>query len=169
MPFDVLPIYDTTLSETGCCTLIDPTEWDGLEVRFDNKLFVRAQTHVVFHVPVDMGRVFGRVQEHLEAAGAYDPKGFLVLSRDLGAWTSEHYFSATKDVPGEEMVRLSGTFATKVFDGPYQDAKQFYAEMQEIAASRGKPDGAIYFFYTLCPKCGEHYGHNYMVGFAEIG
>lgn len=169
MPFDSLPIYDTAKSETGCCTLIDPKEWDGLEIRFDDKLFVLARTHAVFHVPIDMGRVFARVQEHLETAGAYDPKEFLVLSRDLGAWTSEHYFAATKEVEGEDMVRLSGTYVTKVFDGPYQEAKEYHKVMQEIAAEHGKPDGAVFFFYTLCPKCGEHYGHNYMVGFAEIG
>ena len=32
----------------------------------------------------------------------------------------------------------------------------------------GKPDGEVYFYYTTCPKCAKHYGHNYVVGFAEI-
>lgn len=168
MPFDSLPVYDSAKSETGCCTLIDPKDWDGLELRFDEKLFVRAHTHAVFHVPIDMGRVFSRVQEHLEAAGAFDPKGFLVLSRDLGAWTSEHYFAATQDVPGEEMVRLTGTFVTKVFDGPFPEAKHWHEELQALSAARGMSGGAVFFFYTLCPKCGEHYGHNYVVGFAQV-
>lgn len=168
MPFDKLPVYDTAKSETDCCTLIDPKEWDGLEVVFDNKLFVLARTHAVFHVPVDMGRVFSRVQAHLEAADAYDPEGFLVLSRDLGAWTSEHFFAATRDVPDEEMVRLSGTFVTRVFDGPYSEGKRWYDEMKALAKARGNPDGEVYFFYTACPSCAEHYGHNYQIAFAQI-
>jgi len=168
MPYDILPITDMSDTETGCCPRFDPAAWDGLEVRFENKLFVRAVTHAIFHVPVDMGRVFPRVHSHLEAAGAYDPNEFLVLSRDLGAWTSEHYFAACKDVPDEEMVRLSGAFVTRVFDGPYSRMGDWYEEMKELAAERGKTDGNIYFYYTTCPKCAKHYGHNYVVGFAEI-
>jgi len=168
MPYDSVPFYDLNDTETGCCPRFHPENWDGLELNFDEKLFVRARTHAVFHVPVDMGRVFQRVQEHLEAAGAFDPNGFVVLSKDLGSWTSEHYFAAAKEVPGEEMVRLSGTYATKVFDGPYSAAKQWYDEMKALGADRGKPDGEVLFFYTTCPKCAEHYGHNYVVGFAEV-
>ena len=168
MPFDQFPIYDMTDNETGCCPRFHPETWDGLELRFDNKLFVRAQTHAVFHVPIDMGRVFQRVQEHLEAAGAFNPEGFLVLSKDLGAWTSEHFFAASKEVPDEEMVHLTGTYVTKVFDGPFPEAKSWYDEMKAVSAGRGKPDGEVYFFYTTCPKCAKHYGHNYVVGFAEV-
>lgn len=168
MPFDRLPVYDTAKSETDCCTLIDPREWDGLELEFDDKLFILARTHAVFHVPVDMGRVFQRVQEHLENAGAYDAAGFLVLSRDLGSWTSEHYFAAAKEVPGEEMVRMNGHYVTKVFDGPYAETKTWHTEMKELARARGKEDGEVLFFYTACPACADHYGHNYVVGFAEI-
>jgi hypothetical protein len=168
MPYDSVPFYNMADNETGCCPRFDATNWDGLELHFDNKLFVRAQTHSVFHMPIDMGRVFPRVQEHLQAADAFDPNDFLVLSKDLSAWNSEHYFAAARDVPGEDMARLSGTYVTKVFDGPFSDAKHWYDEMKAISAERGKLDGEVYFFYTTCPKCAKHYGHNYVVGFAEV-
>ncbi len=168
MPYDSVPFYDLSDNETGCCPQFHAENWDGLELNFNDKLFVLARTHAVFHVPVDMGRVFQRVQEHLEAADAFDPSDFMVLSKDLGAWTSEHYFAAAKEVPGEEMVRLTGTYVTKVFDGPYSQAKQWYDEMKALAAKRGKRDGEVFFYYTTCPKCAEHYGHNYVVGFAEV-
>lgn len=168
MPFDHVPFYDMADNETGCCPRFHPENWEGLRLHFDNKLFVRAVTHAVFHVPLDMGRVFQRVQEHLDAVGAFDPADFMVLSKDLGAWTSEHFFAAAKPVPGEDMVHLSGDFATRVFDGPYQEAKGWYDEMKALSADHGKPDGEVYFFYTSCPKCAEHYGHNYVVGFAEV-
>ena len=125
-------------------------------------------THAVFHVPIDIGRVFPRVQEHLEAAKAFDPEDFFILSKDLSAWTSEHFFAASADVPGEEMVRLSGKYRTRVFVGPYADAKRWYEEMKTISAAHGKPEGEVNFDYTTCPKCAKHYGHNYVVGFAEI-
>jgi Bacterial hydrolase len=168
MPYDSVPFYDMSDNETGCCPRFNAKGWDGLELHFDNKLFVHARTHAVFHVPIDMGKVFPRVQAHLEAANAFDPDNFFILSKDLGAWTSEHFFTASRDVAGEEMVRLSGDYVTKVFDGPYADAKQWYDEMKAISAARGKPDGEVYFYYTTCPKCAKHYGHNYIVGFAEV-
>jgi hypothetical protein len=168
MPYDQVPFYDMSDNETGCCPRFHAENWDGLTLHFDNKLFVRAVTHAVFHVPIDMGRVFQRVQEHLEAAGAFSPQDFMVLSRDLGAWTSEHFFAAAKEVPGEDMVRLSGDYRTKVFDGPYAEARHWYDEMKAISREAGKADGEVYFFYTTCPKCAEHYGHNYVVGFAEV-
>jgi len=168
MPYDNVPFYDMADNETGCCPRFHPENWDGLTLHFDNKLFVRAVTHAVFHVPIDMGRVFPRVQAHLEAAGAFDANDFFILSKDLGAWVSEHYFTAAKEVPDEQMVRLTGDYATKVFDGPYSEARQWYDEMKKISADHGKPDGEVFFFYTTCPKCAEHYGHNYVVGFAEV-
>ena len=168
MPFDQCPVYDMSDNETGCCPRFHAEPWDGLELRFDGKLFVRATTHAVFHIPVDMGPVFTRVQSHLEAADAFDPDGFMVLSKDLGNWRSEHFFAASKEVPDEEMVRLTGTYVSKVFEGAYSQARQWYDEMREIARARGKEDGEIYFFYTTCPKCAKHYGKNYVVGFAEV-
>lgn len=168
MPYDSLPFYDLTDNETGCCPRFDPTGWDGLELTFENKLFVRAVTHAIFHVPIDMGRVFPRVQAHLEAADAFDPADFFILSRDLGAWKSEHLFAAGAVVPDEEMVRLSGRYLTRVFEGPYEKAKDWYDEMKAEAVARGKPAGEVWFYYTTCPKCAKHYGHNYIVGFAEL-
>ncbi|GKY86622.1 hydrolase [Sinisalibacter aestuarii] len=167
MPYDSVPFYDMNDNETGCCPRFNPKDWDGLELHFDNKLFVRAVTHAVFHVPIDMGKVFQRVQDHLEAVNAFDPNDFFILSKDLGAWTSEHFFTASREVPGEDMVRLSGDYVTKVFDGPYSEAKDWYDQMKALAAARGNPDGEVYFYYTTCPKCAQHYGHNYVVGFAQ--
>lgn len=168
MPYDSVPFNDLTDNETGCCPRFDAAGWDGLDLNFDNKLFVRAITHAVFHVPIDMGRVYPRVQAHLEAANAFDPNDCLVLSKNLGAWTSEHFFAAARDVPDVDMVRMSGHFRTKVFDGPYAEARHWFDEMKAIAAAHGKPDGEVYSYYTTCPKCATHYGHNYVVGLAEI-
>jgi hypothetical protein len=72
------------------------------------------------------------------------------------------------DVPGEEMVELSGDFVTKVFEGPYHEAEQWHEEMERLVRARGKAPGRVFFFYTTCPKCAAAYGKNYVVGVAEI-
>jgi hypothetical protein len=97
-----------------------------------------------------------------------DPEQVIVLSRDLSAFKGEHLFAVTKDVPEEEMTRLSGDYVTKVFEGPYSDAKDWYGELKALSASRGKADGKVWFFYTTCPKCAKAYGRNYVVGLAEV-
>lgn len=168
METNKLPHYDMSDNPTGCCPRFKPEGWDGVELHFEDKSFVRAETKSVMHVPVNMGKVFSRVQEHVEAAGGFDPDDTIVLSRDLSSWKSEHLFAASKPVPDEEMVTLSGDFVTKVFEGPYKEAKDWYDEMKQLAAERGKTDGEVWFFYTTCPKCAKVYGKNYVVGLAEV-
>ena len=147
---------------------IDPEGWDGQELHFEDKPFVRATTRSVMHVPLDMGKVFQRVQTHLENAGAFDPEDVIVLSRDLSAWQAEHLFAAARNVHGEEMTTLSGDFVTRVFEGPYRDAKDWDAEMRDAVRARGATPDDVYFFYTTCPKCAKAYGRNHVVGVARV-
>jgi len=120
------------------------------------------------HVPLNMGRVFSRVQGHIEDAEAYDPDNYIVLSRELSAWKAEHLFSISKPVLREEAVTLTGDFITKVFEGPYREAKAWYEEMKDIAHTKGSTSDEVYFFYTTCPKCAKAYGKNYIIGVARI-
>ena len=106
--------------------------------------------------------------EAIEAANAVDTEQVIVMSIDPSAWRAEHYFAVTRDVPGQEMVRLSGNYMTKVFEGPYKNAPQWEKEMQAYVRSKGKQPGKVYFFYTTCPKCAKAYGKNYVIGIAEV-
>lgn len=115
-----------------------------------------------------MGRVFSRVQKHMEDAGAIDESDTIVLSRDTSAFAGEHLFAVSKAVPEEEMTTLSGDFVTKVFEGPYQEARHWHEDMAELVRARGVEPKSIWFFYTTCPKCAKAYGKNYVVGVAEV-
>ncbi|MDD4358922.1 MAG: hypothetical protein PHY30_03860 [Candidatus Pacebacteria bacterium] len=92
----------------------------------------------------------------------------MCLVYDPSAWKSEYYISVNKEVLGVENVRLSGTFLTKVFDGPYNDVPKWIKGMDEYLKNKGKQAKKYYFYYTTCPKCAKIYGHNYVVAFAEI-
>ena len=120
MQTNALPHYDMSVNTTGCCPKFNPEGWDAQELHFRDKPFVRAKTHSLMHMPVDMGSVFSRVQKHMEAAGAIDESDTIVLSRDTSSFAGEHLFAVPKAVPEEEMTTLSGDFVTKVFEGPYQ-------------------------------------------------
>jgi hypothetical protein len=90
------------------------------------------------HVPLNMGRVFERVQSKMVDAGAYDPDNCIVLSRDLSPWEAEHLFAVSKAVPDEEAVTLTGDFITKVFEGAYRNAKDWHAEMSTAVQNPAK-------------------------------
>ena len=102
MDTNALPRYDDSDNPTGCCPKFNPDGWDGRELHFENKDFIRATTVSAMHVPLNMGKVFTRVQEHIEENGAYDPENCIVLSRELSPWQAEHLFSISNPVPEEE-------------------------------------------------------------------
>ncbi|WP_375551115.1 hydrolase [Rhodophyticola porphyridii] len=167
MKTNTVPHYDDSINTTGCCAKFNPDGWDRQELHFRDKPFLRATTRSAMHVPLNMGQVFTRVGTRMAENGAVDLDNWLILSRDLSAWQSEHLFSTDKDIPDEEMTTLSGDFITKVFEGPYNKAKDWHEQMQELVRADGKVPGRVFFFYTTCPRCAKAYGQNYIVGIAE--
>lgn len=163
-----LPHYDDSVNTTGCCPKFNPDGWNDAVLHFEDKSFLRAETRGAMHVPLNMGKVFQRVDEHAQAAGGWDPSNMIVLSRDLSPWKAEHLFSSDTPVPDEEMTALSGDFVTRVFEGPYSKARDWDKEMREIVQIHGSDPSDVFFFYTTCPKCAKHYGKNYVVGVARI-
>ncbi len=49
----------------------------------------------------------------------------------------------------KNMEKISGTFLSKVFEGPYKDAGKWAKGMQEFIRSKGKDIKKMYFFYIL--------------------
>lgn len=167
MEVNQIPKINMEDNETGCCPRFEPGPWDNQEFVFDNKLFAKANTVSFFHIPLNMKSMYERAWKAItEAEAAADE--FVVLSYDPSPWKGEHYFAVKKEVPGMEMVRLSGTYLTKVFEGPFKDAGKWMKEMEEFVKGKGKEPKKLYAFYTTCPKCAKHYGKNYVVVFAEV-
>jgi len=157
-------LYD---SETGCCQRFDPKPWDEKEKKWKDKLFVKDHVRCIFHIPLNFGQVIVRNAEKIKNAGALTPKA-LMLSDESSMWGSDIYIAAAKNVPDAEMVRISGTFLTKVFEGHYKDAGKWAREMKEYVKSKGKKMKRMYFFYTTCPGCAKFYGRNYVVILAKV-
>jgi hypothetical protein len=158
-----------TTDNQECCPKFDPAPWQEKEIVWKDKPFVQDDVKQLFHIPVNMGKVVTRMFRKIEDAGASPPKEeFLMLAYDPSPWKSELYMSVTKEVPGAKNVKLSGTFLTKVYDGPYNAVPKWIKDMDAYVASKGKKVIKYYFYYTACPKCAKKYGHNYCVAFAQI-
>jgi len=78
------------------------------------------------------------------------------------------YISVTGEIPGAKMEKISGTFLTKVFEGPYKSMGKWTKEMENYVRTKGKELKKMYFYYTTCPKCAKFYGKNYVVIIAEV-
>jgi len=154
-------------SETGCCPRFDPGPWDEKEVTFENRLFVKDRVRSFLHIPLNFGKVMVRNMEKIQNAGALPPEP-LMLSDENSLWGADIYIAVTKEVRGADMARISGTFLTKVFEGPYKDAGKWARAMTEYVKAKARHMKKMYFFYTTCPKCAEYYGKNYTVILAEV-
>lgn len=153
--------------ETGCCKRFNPELWKDKEINFRDKLFVKDHTISLFHIPLNYGKVMKRNMEKIEKAGvkAAEP---LMLSDESSLWGSVIYIAVDKELPGSEMVKISGNFLSKVFEGSYNDMGKWTEEMKKYIEAKGKKMKKLYFFYTTCPACAKAYGKNYTVLLAEI-
>jgi len=154
-------------SETGCCLRFNPEPWDEKEITFQDKLFIKDHVKSFFHIPLNFGKVMVKNMEMIAQAGALADEP-LVLSDEGSPWGADVYIAVSKEVPAARMVKVSGNFLTKVFEGPYQNAGKWVKDMKDYLQSKGKKLEKMYFFYTTCPKCAQFYGKNYTVILAKV-
>jgi len=156
-----------TIKSTGCCEPFNPEPWQNKEIIWKDKIFVKDHVASFLHIPLNFGRKVIKNMKLINAAGA-EATYQLMLTDENSLWGADIYIDVAKEVPGAQMAAISGTFLTKVFEGPYQNAGKWAKEMDEYVKSQGKELRKIYFSYTTCPKCAKAYGKNYIVLFAQI-
>ncbi len=157
--------YDN--AETGCCARLDPLRWDEKQVTWKDKLFLRDHIRAFLHIPLNFGPVIGRDQSVIEDAEAY-PAEPIWLTDEVSPWGSDIYMAVDREVPGQEIVKLSGTFLTKVFEGPYRHVSKWVHAMEDYADRKGHRIEKIYFFYATCPRCAKQFGQNRVVLFGQV-
>jgi hypothetical protein len=162
------PSTYTSVNETGCCAVPDVAGWDGRTIDLHQR-FIRMHTRSLFHVPLTMGRVMKALDDAAARAGARMPsERAMVLSRDISPWRAEQLYAVSAPVDGADNVVLDGAFVLRVFEGPYSQASRWRTDLVDYARSLGSDVAEVYFFYTTCPKCARHYGHNYVVVLGRI-
>ena len=154
-------------SETGCCPRFDPAPWEGKKIDWEGKLFIKDRVTSFLHIPLNFGKVMVRNMEKIQRADALTAAP-IVLSDENSLWGSDVYIDVSKEVPDAETAKISGTFLTKVYEGPYRDIRKWIKDMQEYVKSSNEDLKKLYFYYTTCPKCAKYYGKNYVVLLAQI-
>ena len=157
--------YDN--SETGCCARLDRARWDEQTLVWKDKRFLKDHIRAILNVPLNFGSVMRRDHEALAQASAY-PEEPLWLTEEVSPWGADIYVATDRDVPGADMHYLSGTFLTKVFEGPFSRAGDWIEQMTEYVRSKGHDLDKLYFFYATCPRCAKVFGKNEVVLFARV-
>ena len=154
-------------NETGCCPKFNPEPWQEKEITFKDKLFLKDSVRSIFHIPINFGSVMVRSMDKINKANALPPE-VLTLSDEKSMWKSDLYIAVTKEVPEADMVKISGTYLTKAFEGSYSSTSKWIREMRNFVKAKGKEVKKLLFYYTTCPKCAKVYGENYTVILAEV-
>ena len=118
----------STRDPDECCPRFDPEPWDGQELHWQDKRFVKDRVTSFLRIPLNFGAVMKRSAARIEAAEA-ESESVIVLSDENSLWGADVYIAVAKDVPGADMASISGTFVCKVFEGPYQNMRKWIVEM----------------------------------------
>ena len=156
-----------TTQHTGCCDQFDPKPWEDKEIVWKDKIFVRDHVTSFLHIPLNFGQKVVKNMKLIKDADA-EPKPQIMLTDEKSLWGADIYIEVSKDVPEVEMAKISGTFLTKVFEGPFKNAHKWVQEMKEYVKSKNKEMKKLFFSYTACPGCAKHYGKNYVVLYAQV-
>lgn len=157
----------TAESDDLCCSPFDPAPWNEREITWSRRKFVKDHVRSLLHIPLNFPAVMKRNMALITAANAGE-EPLLVLSDEKSLWGADVYIGVSKEVPGAEMETLSGTFLSKVFEGPFRNMRVWMSEMKGFVTARGKEIKQLYCYYTTCPKCAEKYGKNYVVILARV-
>ena len=156
-----------SIQPTGCCDPFDPAPWQDQEITWQDKLFVKDHVTSFLHMPLNFGQKVVKNMALIDKAQAKAPVQ-LMLTDEKSLWGADIYIDVIREVPGAEIAKISGTFLTKVFEGPYKDAGKWAKEMTAYVKTKNKDLKKLYFCYTTCPKCAKAYGKNYVVLFAQV-
>ncbi len=153
--------------ETGCCARLDRARWDEQMFTWKDKSFLKDHIRAILHIPLNFGSVISRDHAAIERAEAYAAEPFW-LTDEVSPWGSDILIATDRPVPNAEMVTLSGTFRSKVFEGPYRDVGKWIAAMNQYVASKGETIRRLYFYYATCPKCAKRFGANQVALVAQV-
>lgn len=155
------------VNEAECCPPFDPIPWDDKMHWWDNKLFIKDHVATMFYIPLNFGKVMRRLNEVVEQAGA-DMPNWMCLSEHTNKWNMDVYLEVDKEVPDAQNVTISGSFYSKVYEGPFKETGNWAADFENRLKDKGLTQKKCYTWYTTCPKCAKKYGKNYTVFIAEI-
>lgn len=149
-----------------CCPRLDPAEWENKEFEWKDKPFLKDNVFTMFFMPINFGQVMTRIMAKAEKLGAKIVDG-VCLSDHKSKFKMEVLVALDKEVQDDALVKLSGRFFSKVYEGDFKDTQKWCDDMEKVMQDKGHKITKWYMWYTTCPKCAKKYGKNYVVIFVQ--
>jgi len=152
-----------------CCKDIDLSKWNFREVKWNRKPFYVVRYGTFLHIPIGIGKAM--VSGMNIVAGKYHtPYPELWLSKETGLFSAKMLFAVKKANPGDPSIeKLSGTFVTRGFQGPYKNMGNYIRVFNEqVKQKYGRKPIELYFWYANCPKCAKKQGGPKIVIFGRV-
>lgn len=150
-----------------CCPKFDPAPWEEKVFEWKDKKFIKDSVFTLFYMPVNFGSVMKKFDRTTKHANADTPDN-MCLSDHTSKWNIDLYLAVDKEIPGSTNTTLSGTFVSKVYEGPYKDTGKWTKDFGVWCGKQKYKAVKQFMWYTTCPKCAKKYGKNYTVMMAEI-
>jgi hypothetical protein len=154
-----------------CCPKFDPQPWEKVTHQWKDKPFLLDTIPQFLHMPLPLmyKKTLTRMWARAQKLGiAPDIKDFLLLAYDPSPWKSELYIAVTKEIPEPDIVKMTGSYVSMVFDGPYSGVPRYIKKMDEYLETLKKKSKKYFFYFTTCPKCAKKFGHSYIVALSEV-
>ncbi len=155
--------------ETVCCPKFNTELWNEKKIEFQDKLFLKVHVISFLYIPLNFRKEISRNIKNIEKVGAQiPPNEQLVMVDKKTAWGANIFIEVKRNIPKSNIKKISGSFITKVFEGPYGNINIYMEQMETYLQSKSEVLSNHYFFYTYCPKCANEYGKNYTVILAQV-
>ena len=156
-----------SLEESICCPKFEPAPWDEKVFEWKEKKFIKDSVFTLFYMPVNFGNVMKKMDKTVKQAEA-EISDWMGLSDHTSKWNMDIYLAVNKQIPGAQNTTMSGTFVSKVFEGPFKETGNWHKDFTAWCSTQGYKTTKIFMWYTTCPKCAKKYGKNYVVILAGI-
>jgi len=150
-----------------CCPEFEPANWDDKTFEWKEKKFIKDSVFTIFYMPVNFGGIMRKLDKLIRHENAIVTDN-LGLSDHTTKWNMDIYLAVDKKIPGAQNTTMSGTFVSKVYEGPFSDTGKWHKDFVSWCETQGIKTGKIFMWYTTCPKCAKKYGKNYVVILAEV-
>lgn len=150
-----------------CCPKFDPSKWENKVFEWKDKYFIKGKVLTFFYMPLNYGSVMTKLTKIAEEENVKDKEALCLNSMD-SKWTSNLYLAIDKEIDGQDCMKLSGKYISRVYEGSYQDMGKWFEDFNNYLKERKLEVRNTYTWYTTCPKCAKKYGKNYTVLIGEL-
>ncbi len=160
-----------TKPEKSClCPEIDPAEWEGRHVSFDQKRFLHRSIPLAFHLPIGLGEEVQKLQEKARKLDLALSRPHMMLQRNTGLFKGQLLFAIETDIGPEESTLLTGKYLAKVCRAPHEElGRKAKAFTRTIEKEQGIKPGELIYWYVNCPRCWSRHDGPVTILLARIG